>query len=49
MPDLIDQPLSRDRYRSSLRQIIAQPAHRRTVGQAGRDMVRDANTTVELR
>ena len=45
--DLIDQPLSR--YRSGLRQIIAQPAHRRTVGQAGRDVVRDANTTVELR
>jgi len=50
MPDLIDQPLSG--YRSGLRQIIAQPAHRRAVGHAGpagRDVVRDANTTVELR
>src|ERR1700722_1855309 len=32
MPDLINEPLSRERYRSGLRPIIAQPAaHRRTV------------------
>jgi hypothetical protein len=49
MPDLMDQPLSRERYRSGLRQIIAQPAGRRRVSQAGRYVVRDANTTVELR